>query len=187
MAVAIGSKVREQLVRAVLRARIVLAAANGVANGAITRQFEVSGNTVRKWRGRFAALGLNGLRDAERSGRPKIYGPEVRVAIVATATSRPPHPEVTWSCRAIAQHVADACSVSVSASQVGRVLAGLDLKLHKVWGWLTRRDTPEFWQGASGVCALYLDPPEGQWCSPLTRRLRSPPVHAAIPVVPHAR
>ncbi|MER6854065.1 IS630 family transposase [Streptomyces flaveolus] len=53
------------------------------------------------------------------------------------------------------------CFVSVSASQVGRILSGLDLKPHKVRGWLTRRDTSDFWQRASGVCALYLDPLEG--------------------------
>lgn len=62
-------------VRAVLRARIVLAAADGIAEGAIARELQVSVNTVRKWRGRLAALDPDGLRDAERSGRPKIYGP----------------------------------------------------------------------------------------------------------------
>jgi transposase len=169
--VALDRQVRKQLVRtvasakcevrAVLRARIVLAAADGIANGAIARELDVSVNTVRKWRGRFAALGLDGLRDAERSGRPKAYGPEVRMAIVATATSAPPHPEATWSHRAIAQRVAGTCFAPVSASQVGRILADLDLKPHKVRGWLTRRDTPNFWQRASEVCALYFDPPEG--------------------------
>jgi transposase len=82
-------------VRAVLRARIVLAAANGLANGAMARELAVSVNTVRKWRGRFAAQGLDGLLDAERSGQPKAHGPEVRVAILATATSEPPHPDAT--------------------------------------------------------------------------------------------
>ncbi|MFD8688207.1 helix-turn-helix domain-containing protein [Streptomyces sp. NPDC059651] len=38
--------------RAGLRARIVLAAADGLANGAIARELEISVNTVRKWRGR---------------------------------------------------------------------------------------------------------------------------------------
>ncbi|MFJ8313629.1 MULTISPECIES: IS630 family transposase [unclassified Streptomyces] len=147
-------------VRAVLRARIVLAAANGFANGAIARELEISVNTVRKWRGRFAALGLDGLRDAERSGRPKAYGPEVRVAIVATATSAPPHPEEPWSHRAIAQQVSGTCLAPVSASQVGRILADLDLKPHKVRGWLTRRDTPDFWQRAAHVCARCRDPPD---------------------------
>ncbi|MFD8786168.1 helix-turn-helix domain-containing protein [Kitasatospora sp. NPDC059599] len=148
--------------RAVLRAKIVLAAADGIANGAIAREPDVSVNTVRKWRGRFAAQGMDGLRDAQRSGRPRSYGPEVRVAIVATATSVPPHPEVTWSHRAIAQRVAGTCFAPVSASQVGRILADLDLKPHKVRGWLTRRDTHDFWQRAAAVCALYLDRPRAR-------------------------
>jgi hypothetical protein len=29
-----------------------------------------------------------------------------------------------------------------------------------VRGWLTRRDTPEFWERAVDVCGLYLDPPD---------------------------
>ncbi|MEV4000796.1 helix-turn-helix domain-containing protein [Actinomadura sp. NPDC049753] len=108
-------------VRAVLRARVVLAAADGLANGAIAREFEVSVNTVRKWRGRFAALGPDGWRDAERSGRPKIYGPEVRVAIVATETSMPPPPGSDLVPPGCPQHVADACYVSASTSQVVRI------------------------------------------------------------------
>ncbi|MER7794727.1 IS630 family transposase [Streptomyces sp. NPDC097640] len=170
-AVMLEADVRERLmrtatsakseVRAVLRARIVLAAADGLANEAIARELHVSVNTVRKWRGRFAVRGTDGLRDADRSGRPRSYGPDVRVAIVATATSAPPHPEATWSHRAIAQKVAGTCFAPVSASQIGRILADLDLKPHKVRGWLTRRDTPGFWQRTADVCALYLDPPEG--------------------------
>ncbi|WP_434599790.1 helix-turn-helix domain-containing protein [Streptomyces sp. A5-4] len=82
-------------VRQALRAWIVLAAADGLTNGSIARELGISVNTVRKWRGRFAAGGLQGLLDAQRSGRPRTYGSEVRVAIVAAATSAPPHPEST--------------------------------------------------------------------------------------------
>ncbi|WP_328557942.1 MULTISPECIES: helix-turn-helix domain-containing protein [unclassified Streptomyces] len=53
----------------------MLAATDGLANRAIARELEVSVNTVRKWRGRFAARGgMDGLRDAARSGRPRSYG-----------------------------------------------------------------------------------------------------------------
>ncbi|MFC4647367.1 helix-turn-helix domain-containing protein [Streptomyces vulcanius] len=89
-------------VREVIWARIVLAAADGLSNGAIARELAVTVNTVRKWRGRFVLHGPDGLKDAGRSGRPKIYGPQVRVAIVAAAISAPPHPEATWSHRTIA-------------------------------------------------------------------------------------
>ncbi|OEJ49504.1 IS630 family transposase [Streptomyces agglomeratus] len=148
-------------VRQVLRARIVLAAADGDANGAIARELAVSVNTVRKWRGRFAAAGMEGLKDAKRAGRPRSYGPHVRVAIVAAATSAPPHPESTWSHRTIAAQVAGTVFATISASQVGRILADLDLKPHRVRGWLTRRDTPDFWERAASICDLYRDPPEG--------------------------
>jgi hypothetical protein len=51
-----------------LRARIVLAAARGRDNARIAADLEVSVNTVRKWRGRFAACGLGGLKDLPGPG-----------------------------------------------------------------------------------------------------------------------
>jgi transposase len=145
-------------VRAVVRAKIVLAAAAGASNETIARTVGVSVNTVRKWRGRFAAQGLKGLKDAQRSGRPCLHGAGVRLAVVATATSAPPFPESTWSHRAIAAHLAP---TGISASQVGRILADCDLKPHRVRGWLTRRQTPDFWERATDICHLYRTPPEG--------------------------
>ncbi|WP_405876723.1 helix-turn-helix domain-containing protein [Streptomyces sp. NBC_00005] len=82
----------KEQVRAVLMARIVLAAADGLSIGAIARELAVHVNTVRKWHGRFAAQGPEGLKDASRSGRPKTHGPQVALTIAATAISAPPHP-----------------------------------------------------------------------------------------------
>ncbi|MEU6344682.1 helix-turn-helix domain-containing protein [Streptomyces sp. NPDC046977] len=76
-------------VRQVLRARIVLGAADGPTNSQIAVACATS-PTVGKWRGRFAARGMDGMHDAERSGRPRSYGPEVRVAIMATASGAGP-------------------------------------------------------------------------------------------------
>jgi transposase len=56
--------------RDVLRARIVLAAADGVANAVIARRLDVCVDTVRNWRARFCARGLAGLADRPRPGRP---------------------------------------------------------------------------------------------------------------------
>jgi len=52
-----------------LRAQIVLAAARGAASAQIAAGLGVSVDTVRKWRGRFAARGLDGLKDLPRSAR----------------------------------------------------------------------------------------------------------------------
>ena len=53
-----------------LRAQIVLDAAGDYANAAIARRRRVTQDTVRKWRGRFAAEGLAGLIDRKRTGSP---------------------------------------------------------------------------------------------------------------------
>ncbi|PZS20708.1 MAG: IS630 family transposase, partial [Acidimicrobiales bacterium] len=49
--------------------------------------------------------------------------------------------------------------MGISASQVGRILADLDIKPHQVRGWLTRKSDPEFWERAADVCGLYLSTP----------------------------
>ena len=51
-----------------LRAQIVLAAARGRGNARIARDLGISQDTVRKWRRRFAVLGLDGLADLPRQG-----------------------------------------------------------------------------------------------------------------------
>jgi transposase-like protein len=52
----------------VLRARIVLACAEGRSNAQVAQELGISRETVRKWRSRFAADRLEGLVDAPRSG-----------------------------------------------------------------------------------------------------------------------
>ncbi len=47
--------------RDVLRARIVLAAADGAGNAAIARVLAVNVDTVRKWRRRFSEHSIDGL------------------------------------------------------------------------------------------------------------------------------
>jgi transposase len=95
----------------------------------------LSEDTVRTWRGRFIDGGIAGLADRRRPGRPPRYGPEVHLRIVATVTGERPEADSVWTHRLIAEHLAD---VGISASQIGRILADLDLKPHRVRGWLTR-------------------------------------------------
>jgi transposase len=61
--------------RMVLRARIVLAAADGEENASIAERLEVALNTVIKWRKRFFEEGMDGLVDRKRSGRPRTFSP----------------------------------------------------------------------------------------------------------------
>jgi hypothetical protein len=56
------------------RARIVLASADRRPNTAIARELGLSVPTVAHWRGRFLELGLAGLYDEHRPGRPRTRG-----------------------------------------------------------------------------------------------------------------
>ena len=170
--------------RLVVRARIVLAAADGVSNAVIARMLSLSEDTVRTWRGRFIDGGIAGLADRRRPGRPPRYGPEVHLRIVATVTGERPEADSVWTHRLIAEHLAD---VGISASQIGRILADLDLKPHRVRGWLTRPDDAGFFTKATAVCDLYLHKPAGSIVvcvdekTAIGARSRKHPEHRAAP------
>jgi transposase len=141
----------------VLRAKIVLAAWRREANAKIARDLGICEDTVRKWRGRFRREGMPGLLDRPRSGRPPVYGIEDQLLIVATVTQQTPQADSHWTHRALAEYLRE--PLGICASQIGRILASLDLKPHRVRGWLNRPADPAFHTKAQAVCALYLHLP----------------------------
>jgi transposase len=142
--------------RAVKRARVILAAAEGVPLRQIAADVGMEQHQVGLWRRRFEAERLAGLEDRPRSGRPRVYGHDDRLKIIETVTATTPQVESQWSHRLVAETLAE---MGISASQVGRILADLDLKPHLVRGWLTRPDDPDFADRAIDVCGLYLHHP----------------------------
>ena len=142
----------------VRRARIVLLAHAGWPNAQIAAELGCVVNTAREWRRRFVQGGMPALHDRPRSGRPEEYGPDVRLAIVATATSVPQEGTSVWTHALIAARLA---GTGISASQTGRILADLELRPHRVRGWLNRADDAQFWAQAAAVCDAYLRPPQG--------------------------
>jgi transposase len=142
-------------VRQVRRAKILLLAFEQVSNEAIAARVGCDVATVRRTRRAYRARGMNALDDQPRTGRPPVYDLDVRLLIVATATSEPPEPVSQWTHQAIAEHLHQSRGIGISASQVGRILAEADLKPHKVRGWLNRPDDPEFFTRAQAICHLY--------------------------------
>ena len=141
------------------RAEVILLCADGVPGAQISPRIGLSKQSVSKWRQRFLKEGLAGLDDAERSGRPLVYGPTERLVLMAKVTEEHPEVDSQWSHSEL-ERAMDAAGIGISASQIGRILAADDVKPHRVDGWLTRRDTPEFWERAADICGLYLSPPE---------------------------
>jgi hypothetical protein len=59
----------------VVRAKLVLLAAEGLENEVIGQKLDMPRQTVSKWRKRFCEHRLEGLLDQPRSGRPAAFSP----------------------------------------------------------------------------------------------------------------
>ena len=141
-----------------LRAQIVLAAARGRASARIAADLHVSVDTVRKWRGRFAARGLDGLADLPRSGRPRRISALERAAVVALACQLPAAtgvPLARWTGPELAAEITRAGLASqISPSSVLRILAEHPIKPWQYQSWIYPRD-PDFAAKATVILDLY--------------------------------
>src|SRR3954452_11869009 len=134
------------------RARMVLAIADGAGTSATARSLGVSRPTVIKWRERFLALGLDGLDDRPRSGRPKTIDDSQIIA----ATLEPPPGSLAvthWSSRLLGRHL------GISDATVARAW-----RAYRVQPWRSATfkfsTDPELEAKVCDVVGLYLDPPQ---------------------------
>jgi transposase len=153
----------------VVRARIVLLAAEGWSNVDIAEEFGVHVDVVSRWRKRFCTEGIGGLDDRPRSGRPRSFGPEVVAGVKAMACEPPAARDVPlsrWSSSELAaQAVVEGLVASVSASTVRRWLAGDAIKPWQYQSWIFPRD-PDFAVKAARVLDLYARVWEGKKLGP---------------------
>jgi len=111
----------------VLRARVLLMAADGEANIRIAEEVGVTPVTVRAWRQRFSEDGLAGLEKIrEGRGRKPSIPEETIAAIVQLTTTTTPEGATHWSCRTMAKRV------GVSSATVQRIWSDLGLAPHRV-------------------------------------------------------
>jgi transposase len=135
----------------VRRARIALLAAEGKDNRQIANELHTSHVTVGQWRQRVLDLGLAGLQDAPKPGRPSSL-PAAKVQTVLQEVVRPPKGRARWSCRSMARHS------GLSHSAVQRLWAANDLKPHRTRTFKLSND-PQFEAKFWDIVGLYLSPP----------------------------
>jgi transposase len=143
---------------AVVRARIVLLAADGTENIAIAARLGVHAGVVSRWRRRFAEEGLEGLGDRKRTGRPRVFAATV-VSQVKAMACEPPEtravPQSRWSSADLAaQAAAEGLVEAVSPSTVRRWLAEDAIRPWRYRSWIFPRD-PGFAAKAGRVLDLY--------------------------------
>ena len=64
--------------RDIIRAKIVLYAAQGLTNDEIAQRIDTPRQIVSKWRKRFYEQGFDGLDELPRHGRPSVFSPRYR-------------------------------------------------------------------------------------------------------------
>jgi len=148
----------------VVRARIVLLAADGARNVDISEQVGVCVDVVSKWRKRFCLRGLAGLKDLPRAGRPRTFGSEVVAGVKALACEPPEQrcvPLSRWSSHELAaQEVSEGLVDAISSSTVHRWLHADAIKPWRYRSWIFPRD-PNFAHKAARVLDLYARTFEG--------------------------
>ena len=142
--------------KVVLRAVIVLLAADGASNAAIADELGICVDTARKCRARFCAKGIKALVDAPRSGRPPVYTPTDVARVKAWACELPAEhqlPLSRWSAPELARQLLTD-GIGASVSTVRRWLAQDALKPWQYQSWIFIRD-PRFEAKAAVVLDLY--------------------------------
>jgi transposase len=134
------------------RARIVLLAADGVSNVAISERLGVSKPTVTSWRDRYRDGGMAALDDRPRSGRPRTL--DHREIVAATLKSPPAKLGVThWSSRPLARHL-----------KIGDATVARAWREYGIQPWPSKTfkfsTDPELVAKVTDVVGLYLAPPE---------------------------
>ncbi len=164
--------------RQVQRARVLLLAADGVANARIAEQTGVSVTTVRSWRSRFEQEGLAKLGKvrAGRGRKPTVPQEKIDQIVALTRTGKPAG-HTHWSCRTMAARV------GVSPATVQRGWAARGLKPHRVKTFKLSND-PRFEEKLIDVVGLYLAPPDNAIVLCLDEKSSVPALDRTQPSLP---
>ena len=102
--------------RVAIRAAVVLRAADGETNRAISEELGITPESVSRWRRRFLAHGVGGIvEDAPRSGRPHRIAPGTVRAVVQATVRGDATTGRRWTTRSLAT------SLHLSKSTVQRI------------------------------------------------------------------
>jgi transposase len=137
-----------------LRARMILAAAEGKQDKQIATQFDVHRFTVALWRRRVRDQGIGCVWEiASGRGCKPRYGTEVTARVVEATLQRKPKGSTHWSTRTLAKEQ------QLSKNTIHRIWQDHQLKPHLTRSFKLSRD-PKFLEKLTDVVGVYLTPPQ---------------------------
>lgn len=141
--------------RAVIQARALLLAGDGVANEEIARRCDTTPDTVRRWRVRFGERGVAGVGVIAKGRGRKPWLAEGTVAEVVRVTREevPSDGSTHWTTRTLA------ALLGIGKDSVARIWRDHDLKPWQTKTFKISSD-PDFEEKLVDVVGLYMDPPE---------------------------
>ena len=133
--------------RLVERARMLWHASQGLSVPAIASELGLHAQTVRHWLKRFNALGLEGLHDLARGGRPATYTPEQVAEVIATALTDPQtlgQPFASWTLDRLEAYLNEEKGIPLKRSRIDELLIAEGLRWRQQESWFGERPDPEF-------------------------------------------
>lgn len=137
----------------VVRAQIVLMAAEGKSNSEIAHKLHLSKPTVGIWRQRYLDNGIQGLHDELKAGRPRTISEERVATLVRKTLNTKPKDGTHWSVRTIARET------RLSRATVHRIWTAFGLQPARQKHFKLSTD-PFFVEKVRDIVGLYLSPPE---------------------------
>ena len=148
-------RVRSRKIRAedARRAQVILMLAAGESFTAITTAVGCYPDYVSRWKQRFEAERLAGLRAQYRGQPPTVRTPALEARVLAKTRQKPPDGSTHWTTRKLGK------VLGISHMLVARVWRRAGHQPHRFERYMLS-DDPDFEQKAADVIGLYLNPPK---------------------------
>ena len=168
------------------RCRIILRCSDGLANKEVGAELGFHEHTVGKWRRRYQADRVDGLRDEPRPGRPRSISDDQVAAVIERTLHDKPRDATHWSIRSMARET------NFSHTTIRRIWNAFGLQPHRA-GTFKLSSDPLFVDKVRDIVGLYLSPPNRALVLSIDEKSqiqaldRSQPVLPMMPGMPERR
>jgi transposase len=131
----------------VKRAQVVLLSNQGYRAQEIAERLGMCERTARTWINRFSRLGLPGLEEGPRSGRPPVYAPLDVGVVIETALTPPSDldlPFGSWTLDRLVVYLSEVKGIAIKRSRISEILRQEGLRWRQQEGWFGERVDPDF-------------------------------------------